>query len=162
VYVWSRPELWFLVGFAVTGWKVATWPARVIAVAGTTVIVAFQVMGRPDFDFWKHSIYLIYFLAPVAALTWLRVPQTSGTWKVVAMAVPAAVAFWFLPRTEIAASHLVDFYPNLNPSLDAVATHANGPAEILMDDTSLRYYLYGRIPMDVQVGPFAFAYRGIE
>jgi len=162
IYLWTRPELWVLVGLAVLGWRLASGTGRLVGLVGFGVIMAFQFKSRPDFDFWKHSIYVIFFLAPIAALAWLRAPRTTGTWKVVVVAVPAAVAIGLLPRAELAASHETNFYPNLQPSLDAIEKYTAGSAELLMDDTALRYYLYGKMPLDGQIGPFMFSYGGGE
>ncbi|MEA2638618.1 MAG: hypothetical protein QOF51_12 [Chloroflexota bacterium] len=159
-YVWSRPEIWLLVIAAAFGWRRATGAGRLVALVGAGLIMAFQLQARPDFDFWKHSIYVIYFLAPLAALVALDVPQHTGTWRVVAIGGTAVAIVWLAPRAEVAANQLVDFYPNANPALDALYAHTGGAAEILTDDTSLRYYLYGRMPIDGMIGPFSFLYEG--
>jgi hypothetical protein len=67
---------------------------------------------------------------------------------------------WLSPRVEGAANEAAAFYPNLHPSLDAIATHTAGAATVLMDDTAVRYYLYRKVPMDGLIGPFAFSYYG--
>jgi hypothetical protein len=37
---------------------------------GALVMLGFQLISRPDFDYWKHSIYMIVFLAPLAGWLW--------------------------------------------------------------------------------------------
>jgi hypothetical protein len=161
VYFLEQPVIWLLVAAAVAGLRFATATGRMVGLVGAGIILGFQLLGRADYDFWKHSIYVIYFLAPIAALTWLRVPQHTGTWRVVAIAVPVAVALWFLPRAEAGANHVTAFYPNFNSSLSAIWRHTSDSAVLLMDDTALRYYLYGKLPIDSMIGPFQFTYRGV-
>jgi len=68
-YVWQRPELYVLAGLALLAWRRVGRTERVITLGGTAIIIAFQALSRPDFDWWKHSIYPIFFLAPLAAHT---------------------------------------------------------------------------------------------
>ncbi len=158
-YFWNRPELIALALAVALGWRFASWRGRLIALAGTAIIAAFQIAARPDFDFWKHSIFVIYFLAPLAALTWQRVPLTSGTSRVVSAigAVGVAVLVW--SPTLAAADELTAFYPNLDPSLAAIEPAIAGSALVLTDDTALRYYLYPAMSTDRIVGPFFFTYQ---
>lgn len=159
-YVWTRPELWLLVAAAAVGWRgVTIWRGRLVAVGGAAIIMAFQLVARPDFDFWKHSIYVVYFLAPLGALAWLTVPQDTGTWRVTALATAGIAAVWAWSPAIQQANQLIEFYPNLNPSIAAIDANIAGSALVLTDDTALRYYLYPQMPPDHVVGPFAFAYR---
>lgn len=158
-YVWTRPELWVLLVVAALGWRSATWPARLVAAGGTAVIMAFQVEARPDFDFWKHSVYVLYFLAPLAALTWLRVPQNTGSWKVVAALGAALAALWAWTPAIQQTDKIVNFYPNLNTAMAVIDAQTQGAALVLTDDTALRYYLFPRMSPDHVVGPFFFTYR---
>jgi hypothetical protein len=164
-YVWTRPELWVLVAAAALGWRQAAWGARLVALGGTAIIAAFQFEARPDFDFWKHSIYVLYFLAPLAALTWLKIPQNTGTWRVLGLAASGLALIWAWSPAVQQADRLIDFYPNLEPSLDSVEANIAGSALVLTDDTALRYYLYPGMGTDRVVGPFFFSYHaqdGIE
>ena len=158
-YIWNRPELVVLVLAVALGWRFATWRGRLIGLTGTLIILAFQVVARPDFDFWKHSIFVLYFLAPIAALTSLRVPLTSGTSRVVSLAAAAVVAVMVWSPTLAAADTLTAFYPNLNPSLATIEPAVANSALVLTDDTALRYYLYPAMATDRIVGPFYFTYQ---
>lgn len=158
-YVWTRPELWLLVAVAVVGWRQTAWNRRLVAVGGAAIIMAFQLAAHPDFDFWKHSIYVIYFLAPLAALAWLAVPQHTGTWRVLALLAGGLAAIYSWSPTIQQADRLIDFYPNLNPSIEAIDANIADSALVLTDDTALRYYLYPQIPTDRVFGPFFFTYR---
>jgi hypothetical protein len=112
-YVWQRPELWVLGGLAALGWKQATRFGREVAFGGAAVLVGFQLITRADFDFWKHSIYVIYFLAPPAGLalaSWIErvlVPrqhtarsrprwQTIGSALIIALLLPLVSAGIFI------------------------------------------------------------------
>jgi hypothetical protein len=161
-YVWTRPELWLLAIAAGFGWWTATRSARAVALGGTAIILAFQAEARPDFDFWKHSIYVLYFLAPLAALAWARVPQHTGTWRVVALGTVGVAAAWGSVRATAEASRLIDFYPNLSPSIAAIETYTAGAALVLTDDTAVRYYLYPAMATDRVIGPFAFTYKALD
>jgi hypothetical protein len=160
-YVLNRPELVLLLLAAACGWRFASWHGRAVGAGGAAVIVGFQILARPDFDFWKHSIYLLYFLAPLAALTGLRLPFRSGTARVVSAlaAVGFGVVLW--SPALAAADRLVDFYPNLNPSLVPIRQAVAGSAVLLTDDTALRYYLYPGMSTDRVFGPFNFDYQGL-
>jgi hypothetical protein len=158
-YIWNRPELWLLVLGVASGWRFASWRGRLVAGVGTAVIVGFQIVARPDFDFWKHSIYVIFFLAPIAGLSWMRVPLQSGTSRVVSVVGAAAIALLAWSPALDAADRLIDFYPNLNPSVEAIQPAVNNAALVLTDDTALRYYLYPAMSSDRIVGPFFFTYQ---
>jgi len=74
-YVLQRPEVWILAALAAFGWRGTTRVTRIFAVGGTATIAAFQAYSRADFDFWKHSIYIIFFLAPLAAMAILPLAE---------------------------------------------------------------------------------------
>jgi hypothetical protein len=155
-------DLWLLAGLSALGWRRASGTGRLVALGGLAVLLAFQVEARADFDFWKHSIYAVFFLAPLAALTWLELPLNTGTWRVVTLGAGAWVLVWLVPRAELNAQQSVAYYPNLNPSLSAIQSYVEKSPEVLMDDTALRYYLYGRMPVDAMVGPFLLNYQGLQ
>jgi hypothetical protein len=161
-YVWERPEMWLLVAAAALGWRRAAWTGRLVAAGGAAVLMLFQLQARPDFDFWKHSIYVIYFLAPVAALTWLRVPQNTGTWRVLGVVGAGLAAVWAWSGAVQQGNKVINFYPNLNSSIAAIESSVAGSALVLTDDTALRYYLYPRMATDRVIGPFFFTYRSLD
>jgi hypothetical protein len=158
-YVWTQPAVALLIALAVVGWRRAPLGTRVVAAGGTAIIMVFQLGARPDFDFWKHAIYVIYFLAPLAALTWLAIPQHTGTWRVLGLASAALAALWSWSPAIHATNAVVHFYPNLNPSIASINGLIAGSALVLTDDTALRYYLYPDMDTDRVVGPFFFTYR---
>lgn len=67
-YGYERWEVWLLGLVAVFGLRRADRFGRAVAVGGVGVIAAFQAAGRADFDFWKHTVYVVFFLAPLAGL----------------------------------------------------------------------------------------------
>lgn len=158
-YILNRPELLLLVVMAGFGWRLASWRGRLIAGLGAFIIIGFQAIARPDFDFWKHSIFALYFLAPVAALAWSRVPLHSGTSNVVSVLAAVCVGLLAWSPTLGAADYLTQFYPNLNPSMSAIQPAVDNAALVLTDDTALRYYEFPAISPDRIVGPFFFTYQ---
>ena len=164
-YVWTRPELWLLLAAVAYAWRFADWQSRIIAVGGSSIIAGFQVAARPDFDFWKHSVYLIFFLAPIAALNWLRIDLRTGTSRVVSVAAAPVLALLAWGPAIQQADQMIAFYPNLNPSISAIQKAIAGSALVLTDDSALRYYLLPTMDADRVVGPFFFTYQsqdGIE
>jgi len=67
-YVTQRPELFVLAAIALLAWRKVGRIERLICFAGLAIILLFQAVSRPDYDWWKHSIYAIFFLAPLAAI----------------------------------------------------------------------------------------------
>jgi hypothetical protein len=172
-YVWQRPELWALVGLAALGVRRASWGTGAVTVGGSVVIAGFQALSRADFDFWKHSIYLIFFLAPLAGPTLLSgvqrlliepARQADGGYgrrraaTTVLSALVIGLAGLILTLEE--ASRLVTFYPNLNPSLPEIRRQTATASTVLTDDSALRYYLYPRLDTGRVTDSFFIDYRG--
>jgi hypothetical protein len=67
-YGWAHPEIWMLAAIAATGWSRASATGRGVALGGVAVILGAHAFARPDHDWWKHSIYVIFFLAPLVGL----------------------------------------------------------------------------------------------
>lgn len=66
LYVIQRPDIWALAVIALFGLRRISTAGRWMTLSGAAIIVLFQGASRPDADWWKHSIYLIFFLAPLA------------------------------------------------------------------------------------------------
>ncbi len=168
-YILQRPELWVLAGFAVFGWRRATDTGRLVGGIGLAIIVGFQLFARPDFDFWKHSIYVIFFLAPLAALViapWLQqVLKGAEEGNFISFGKMGLTTIVLLILTGLSigvSNELVTFYPNLNPSLDAIQKNTAQAHNVLVDDSVVRYYLYPRIPTDRVTDPFFINYNGLH
>jgi hypothetical protein len=238
-YLLERGDLLVLGLLAVWGVRSASRECRVVTLAGAGIIFAFQALARADYDFWKHSIYAVYFLAPLAAialapvLEWViegaymgaGLRQGTGTERLLARTAIAGLVLWqgwlmyrgrwntnsgrFLllaiiaglavvspPALSIARQHkrswfamglglvasiaagavltlplahaetlaqsLVDFYPNLDPSQDAIRNFANGAQRLLVDDSAVRYYVRDEVPYNRVTDPFFITYRGKE
>ncbi len=112
-YVTQRPELYILGAIALLAWRKVGWPERVISFGGVGVIAAFHAATRPDYDWWKHSIYAIYFLAPLAAIAvaplfsaaataassaWSRTGPVRGTLMLLAIAAFIPMAGYGIMR----------------------------------------------------------------
>ncbi|HEX2915952.1 MAG TPA: hypothetical protein VH186_34640 [Chloroflexia bacterium] len=171
-YIWQRPEIWVLAGLAFLAWPMATKIGKQVALAGCAVILAFQLISRPDFDFWKHSIYLIFFLSPMVGLllaSWLRplfltraVPGISvkaGQRQILPLLIIGLICAAGIGLSVTQALKLVTYYPDLNSAMPAIHTYTNGQARVLTDDPALRYYLYPQIPSEQVIDPYFFNYR---
>lgn len=115
-YVTQRPELFVLAAIALLAWRKVGWIERLICFGGLAIILLFQAASRPDYDWWKHSIYAIYFLAPLAAIA--VVPLISGTaeaaarrWRhsgAVGRALPLLAVAVFIPLAGYAVMRAMD------------------------------------------------------
>ena len=172
-YVLDQPELWALFGLALLGWQRATRAGRLVALSGTGIMLGFHALARADFDFWKHSIYPIFFLAPLAGLAlaplaerlavaaWRRDCRGMPAWRPVGLALTTGGLFLVVTAAGLVqSSRLVTFYPNLTPSLEALALHADQATTVLADDSAIRYYLYPKIPTERVTDPFFVDYQG--
>ncbi len=172
-YVWQRPEVWGLAALAALGWRYASPFGRAMALGGAAIMLGFHALTRPDFDFWKHSIYVIFFLAPPAGLAvaaslrpLLARFGRRGTVRrtaLLALAVIAgnALAFLGLARSQPLAA----FYPDLTPAVGTIRATATGARTVLTDDSAVRYYLYAQLPTERVTDPFSIEYggqRGVE
>jgi hypothetical protein len=175
VYVWERPEIWLLAAIASFGWAYATRRQKIVSLGGAGIILAFQLVARPDYDFWKHSIYLVFFLSPLAALALVTMltrlftrtaanPAFSPARKRLRLAGFSVVTILglgiFLSASLTQADLLINFYPNLNPALPAIERNVVGAQKVLTDDLALRYYLYPYIPTEAVTDPFFINYQG--
>ncbi|MBN9389951.1 MAG: hypothetical protein J0I20_18135 [Chloroflexi bacterium] len=175
VYVWERPEIWLLAAIASFGWGYANRQLKIVSLGGAAIILVFQLIARPDYDFWKHSIYLVFFLSPLAALALVTMltrlftktasnPALSPARKrlrLTGFSVVSLVVLGILLSTSLTqANILVNFYPNLNPALPAIEQNVTGAKEVLTDDLALRYYLYPHIPTEEVTDPFFINYQG--
>ncbi len=175
-YVGERPEIWLLAALALIGlWQVRRNRLVVgVCLGGTLILAAFQALARPDFDFWKHSIYPIFFLAPLAGLSLeplaIRLARFFSSFNLRHPArrhifvglVLSVAGFGLLFLSLNASQKLVNFYPNLNPSLAAIQEHTAQAKTVLTNDGALRFYLYPRIITDRVTDPFYFKYQDKE
>lgn len=176
-YVGERLEIWLLGTLALTGWWISRRENRLawVNLGGVLVLLAFQAVARPDFDFWKHSIYLIFFLAPLAGLAFQFAGERARWffrggrrhWKGINLQRVTVVglvlgALALLVLSLNVSQRLVNFYPNLNPSLSAIRENTSNARTVLTNDGALRLYLYPRISTDHVTDPFFFQYRDQE
>ena len=72
VYVWDRIDIILLALFAYWGWRQAFRDGRTFAGSllwiGALALIIFQAITRADYDYWKHSIYLIIMFCAVGRL----------------------------------------------------------------------------------------------
>ncbi len=103
-YVEQRPELWALAAFAAFGWRAVSRPVRLITVGGAAVILGAQAATRADADWWKHSIYLIFFLSPLAA--YALAPTVERIFNIKSLAAMPRLS-WRAVATLLAAGVMV-------------------------------------------------------
>lgn len=168
-YLIDQPEIWVLAVIAAFGWLFADKTGRIVAVGGVVILAIFQALSRADYDFWKHSIYAIFFLAPMAGLAIAALGRNiasalEGRW-VESLAIAGATLFLLalgLSYSLEKSDQLVTFYPNLNPAMQAIQANSVNAKTVLTDDDALRLYLYPRISTDNVVDPFYINYQGLQ
>lgn len=168
-YLVNQPEVWLLALVAAFGWIYADKTGRIVAVGGVAILAIFQLLSRADYDFWKHSIYVAFFLAPFAALAIKTLGRSivnalEKRW-VETLAIAAAGLFVValcLSYSLEKSDDLVTFYPNLNPAMSAIQADSANAKTVLTDDDALRLYLYPRISTDNVVDPFYINYDGLQ
>lgn len=100
-YVFNRPEIIVLLLVGYWGLRQAFRDARYTAPlllwGGAIILIAFQLETRADYDFWKHSIYLIMLLAPLAGWLW-----SDWSWwdEQSENPQPGRVSRWWLTKLE--------------------------------------------------------------
>ena len=111
--------------------------------------------------------------APLAGLALVRLAEVMLTargegarspaeWRADGLALAAvAILVVGVPRALEESSRLVTFYPDLNPSLAAIQTHTAQARTVLTDDSTVRYYLYPRLPTERVTDPYFVDYRGL-
>jgi 4-amino-4-deoxy-L-arabinose transferase-like glycosyltransferase len=107
-YLLQRGDLLLLGLLAIWGLRSASRECKEVTLGGVGVIFAFQAFARADYDFWKHSIYSVYFLAPLAAIAiapvveWLvegafagaGLRPSTGTERLLARTAVALLILW--------------------------------------------------------------------
>jgi len=143
-YVLERPELWILAALAAIGWPRATRVGRGSALGGMGIVIGFQVFSRADVDFWKHSIYAIFFLAPLAGLALapaarlvLRLSPLEMQHRGSGRAVAAVVAAGLIAPALLLLMYpqrLIARVPGLGPALETIAAGIAGARELATDE----------------------------
>ncbi len=164
IYVWRRADFWLIAALSLFGfmWK----GKRRIAAAlwlGALLLLAFQLIVRSDYDYWKHSAYALFFLTPLAAAGIFklvhRVYSGGGlgrlAWtSVVVIAVAVSCAFlggsWRLDRFL--------FWPNVDPALAWFDGKLVTSDRVLVDDSVFRYYFHPTLRQWQIADPFFFHY----
>lgn len=124
IYVAQRLEIWALVVLALVAWPRATRTGRLAALGGAAVMLAFHIVTRADYDWWKHSVYAVFFLAAPAALAltpvatflvrsvlaafgWRAATGTERTAALVGAVAIAAFQVQFWPRSDFSLPMIV-------------------------------------------------------
>lgn len=210
-YVWNRPELLLLAVVGYWGLRQTFRDGRIsqalLLVGGAFLLLLFQLITRADYDYWKHSVYLIIMLAPLAGWLWsdwswwdepssgpgwirrrwdnfkarrVTTPEKAaslnrfeqvvagdnaterpGSYSLMATLVVGLVVlgvFW----SQTQAQNLLSHWPSLTPALAQIQTASKEASTVLVDDSALVYYLYGRVPAEKITTPFFNNYKGLR
>lgn len=207
VYVWQRLDIILLALMAYWGLRQAIRDVRpgpaILLWVGALLLLIFQFATRPDFDYWKHSIYLVILLAPMVGWLWsdwswwdepgngtprmgllsrlsrrglgnqpryeafqigLRgTDQTERAHSYSLLAVIAVVLVAlgvFVGHSD--AVKLTSHWPNVSASQPQIEASVKGVKHVLVDDSALVYYMYGKVPTDRITTPFYNDYKGLS
>lgn len=126
------------------------------------VMPVFQMISRPDADYWKHVTYSLLFLTPLAMDALIRLMRRAGRWfpaavkvaVVILLSVSLAIAGnSFFPQKGI-------FWPDLDDSVNFLQGQIHPGQHVLVDDTALRYYFAPPLTQSEIVDPYYFSYKG--
>jgi len=165
VYVWKRIDLWVIAALALL--SLAACGRRTVTALlwlGAAVGLAFQWKTRADFDFWKHSTYVLLFLVPAAVYALIafakRLGGTTLRQAVTAISLVLVLAAGSAWTGKSASYDQTVFWPNVEPVLSYFEGRLPNNARILTDDSVLRYYFNPLLPQSRITDPFAFSYQG--
>jgi hypothetical protein len=165
VYVWQRLDLWAiaalaLLSFAFRGHRKVT----SLLWLGAALGLVFQWKSRADFDFWKHSTYVLLFLVPPAVYALISLAKRLGGTQLRHAVISVAAVLVLVGGSAWAGkSALYDqtvFWPNVEPVLSYFEGRLPDNARILTDDSVLRYYFNPQLSQSQITDPFAFWYQG--
>ena len=165
VYVWQRLDLWAIAALALL--SLAFRGRRKITLLlwlGAALGLAFQWKSRADFDFWKHSTYVLLFLVPPAVYALISLAKRLGGTQlrhaVIAIAAVLVLAGGSAWAGKSASYDQTIFWPNVEPILSYFEGRLPNNARILTDDSVLRYYFNPPLSQSKITDPFAFSYQG--
>ncbi|HEX2912711.1 MAG TPA: hypothetical protein VH186_18035 [Chloroflexia bacterium] len=74
IYIWERLDILGLLLLTYWGFRQALRDNRrgssLLLVGSALIMICFQLITRPDFDFWKHSVFLVVLGAPLIGWLW--------------------------------------------------------------------------------------------
>jgi Dolichyl-phosphate-mannose-protein mannosyltransferase len=165
VYVGQRIDLWVIallaiLAFVVRGHRAVT----SILWLGAALTLAFQWKTRADFDFWKHATYVLLFLAPAAVYALVGLTKrTGGTplrQSVIAILAVLALAAGVARAGKTVLYDETVFWPNVQPVLSYFEGRLPNNAQVLTDDSVLRYYFNPMLSQSQITDPFYVQYQG--
>ncbi|MFB3916283.1 MAG: ArnT family glycosyltransferase [Terriglobales bacterium] len=162
VYVFRRFDFWIIAFLALLGLLAQKRRISLLLWLGAAVGLLFQWRARADFDFWKHAVYSLIFLTPIAVhgiITAARHISDSHAKQMlsgIAAILVVAGAITLLGRS--AQYDELVFWPNVEPVLAYFEGRLPNNARLLVDDSVFRYYFHPMLRQWQIVDPFYFRY----
>lgn len=163
IYVRSRIDLWLIASLALLAWLLRS-RRNVTALLwlGAALAFGFQWKTRADFDFWKHAIYPLIFLTPLAVRTVLAAANRIGRTleRQIAFSVVGILCLCVVALGTGKAIHYdrAVFWPNVEQPLSYLEGRLASNTRLLTDDSVFRYYLHPQLSQSQIVDPFYFQY----
>jgi len=167
VYVSTRWELWSVAILALPAVFVRRGRAAALLLwLGAVVALGFQWKTRADFDFWKHAVYPLIFLAPLAVRTILAasrgIARSALAQTVLSLGGVLLLCTGAAWTGQSFTYNRFVFWPNVEPVLSYFEGRLPGDARVLMDDSVFRYYFHPPLSQSQMVDPFYFYYKEAE
>ncbi|HWR36933.1 MAG TPA: glycosyltransferase family 39 protein [Clostridia bacterium] len=168
VYFRERIDFWIVALLAIVALFFARHRRTALLLWGGAAIgIAFQVITRADYDWWKHANYVLIFLVPVAALAVLEIARVATRARQSHLAVVGSSAVIVLVIVLAAAgkavyTHDFLFWPNVEPALAALRGQVKPGTRLLVDDSVFRYYYMRELHQSSIADPFYFEYKGAK
>lgn len=162
LYFSRRLDLWLIALLALLGLFASKRKTSLLLWLGAAVGLLFQWRTRADYDFWKHAVYPLIFLTPVAIHAVVAAAQRvfrsqakqtlSGVLAIVVLAGCVVVL------GKSAQYDQLVFWPNVEPALAYFEGRLPNSARLLVDDSVFRYYFHPMLRQWQIADPFYFRY----
>lgn len=166
IYVWSRLDLWIIAALSFLAFCGKA-PRKVLLLfwLGAALFLAFQWQTRADYDYWKHAVYPLLFLVPLAMEGLLTIAEKIYRRDLVRQVMVSALSVVVLCGVLgwLSKSWKMEefvFWPNVEPALAFMEGRLASADRILVDDTVFRYYFHPQLRQRQITDPFYFWYQG--
>lgn len=163
IYFTHRLDFWVLLALSFFAWRRDEETSRLqlaLLSGGAAIVPLFQLLSRPDYDYWKHVNYSFLFLVPLAMYGLLRLVRRAAP---VTYALSGAIVVSLLAVSLgwLGNAWRIDrflFWPNAEPAAAYFEGHLTSNDRVLVDDTVFRYYFSPPLHQWQIVDPFYFRY----
>jgi len=166
IYIWRRLDFWIIAGLSVLAFLgKASRRILLLLWLGAALFLAFQWKTRADYDYWKHVVYPLFFLVPLAMEGLLVAAGKFYRRDLVRQVMVSAFSVAALCGVLgwIGRSWKMEefvFWPNAEPALAYMENRLDFSGRILADDSVFRYYFHPRLRQRQIIDPFYFWYQG--